>query len=116
VDFASEWLIYAPPSSVLGAAWVAPSDCVWNGPAWLRSKRCLGIKPYQKLKPLFEDILAIEDVCQDDIIAELILLKQRGSKFEIAEVEKIYAYIFENLLTSADGNIQKGDVEKLRQV
>lgn len=71
-------LIWIPPSNKSGSKWVSSTDCVWNGPQWLKSKQCLKLGCYDELEHLFKVSLKISDANQLDVLDDLQMLKSHS--------------------------------------
>ena len=75
-------LIWVPPPARIDAAWLPPTDCVWDGPEWLQSKQRLKVEPYLDLEHLIKVSLKIPDAAQLDVINDLLLLKSQSENKE----------------------------------
>ena len=71
-------VIWIEPLNSVGSLWLSTADCVWDGPQWLKSKRCLKLEGYLELEPLFKVSLKIPDASQVDVINDLLLLKSHS--------------------------------------
>ncbi len=71
-------LIWIQPSNRIDSTWRSISDCVWDGPQWLKSKQCLKLEFYLELEHLFKVSLKIPDASQLDVVNDLLMLKSHG--------------------------------------
>ena len=63
---------------MIDSSWLSTADCVWDGPQWLKSKRCLKLEVYLELEPLFKTFLRIPDASEVDVVNDLRMLKSHG--------------------------------------
>ena len=68
-------VIWIEPSNRIDSSWLSTSECVWDGPQWLKSKQCLKHDGYLELEHLFKVSLRMPDASQADILDDLLMLK-----------------------------------------
>ena len=67
--------IWVEFSNMHKSTWLTTADCVWDGPQWLKSKQCLKSKAYLELEHLFKLVLELPDASQEDVVEDLLMLK-----------------------------------------
>ncbi|KAL8736556.1 MAG: hypothetical protein Q9181_002384 [Wetmoreana brouardii] len=86
-------VIWIQPSNRSYSTWLSTADCVWDGPQWLESKRCLKLEPYLELEHLFKVSLKTPDASQIDVVNDLLMLKSDcGEKNPLRSRDTGYTY------------------------
>ena len=77
-DVFRERLVWVPPSNKIQASWLSSTDCVWDGPPWLKSQQRLKSEAYSGLGHLFKVSLGIPDASHAAILDDLLMLKNQS--------------------------------------
>ncbi|KAK2731451.1 hypothetical protein FQN57_003372, partial [Myotisia sp. PD_48] len=89
--------IYVPSSESISECLSPPSDCVWDGPRFLRTKSVIGFydayRENRKIKYLLRRIANIPDAKFVDYIEELKQMSSEGSSVNSNNVSIIYQWM-----------------------
>ena len=69
-------------------SWLSTTDCVWDGPSWLKSKQRLN-EVYSGLEHFFKVTLSIPDASDADFINDLLMLKAQSGDMNTKDNEKV---------------------------
>ena len=108
-------IIYIPSADRVGPRWTRLTECVWKGPAWLKSQQRLNVEAYKDLELLFtRSCLQLRDACESDVLNDLRAIKEHhGGNAPAADVEAIYDWLSHQYLAnkgSEGGETTKQDL------